>query len=84
MKVLVPEDVTRAQLAYQKLKASQAEYDQVRRDVTKKYLSDNIDGWENGFEFTPDFKFIVPQASPVIKLNNGCYWNYGAVPVANQ
>ena len=68
--------------AYKALKAAQDKWSAVKEEITKKYIAPKIQEfagqifqftdpvtaspWSNGFEFSPNFDFIVPaQSRPV-------------------
>jgi hypothetical protein len=74
-------DAHAASDAYQSLKAAQDKWSAVKEEITKKYIAPRIQEfagqifqftypakaspWSNGFEFSPQFQFIVPvQAKP--------------------
>ena len=73
-------DSIRAERVWNQLQKAQKEWEQVREDVANKYVNTGKGyplprpGFESGFEFSKDFRFIVPkqELQPSGIYNNGC------------
>lgn len=100
---LSPNDAARAQKAWDTLQKAQAEWKAVRSDIEKSYVkraclvigctSTSVEGFESDFEFSKDFKVIVPKAATWITTGGSgtivpsypCYpgWNWTPCMGAN-
>lgn len=57
------------------------------REDRRRHAMYERKGWENGFTFTDDFRFIVPKSAPIYvpcaggSFGGGCYLNNGQIQV---
>jgi hypothetical protein len=68
--VLEQKDATVLKIAYDRLKADQVAYDSLKAEAVKKYVKESQPGLYNGlawgveqWQFSPDFKIMVPGVS---------------------
>jgi hypothetical protein len=82
---LKPEDAAKAKSLYAQKAEIEKEIVKLEGTMRERYLRETLDakgqylftttkaGWESGFQYSTDFKFIVPKGYQ--QVTNGVYWN---------
>jgi hypothetical protein len=84
---LTPAEAKEAKALYAEQKAVADKIEKLRASIEKAHLivvtattywdqptnTLKLQGWYGGFEFSEDFKFIVPVATPASSFNNLCF-----------
>ena len=68
---LTPEDAAKAKALYAEQARVEENIAQLRDRISMVYLDP---GWFTGFEFSEDFKYIVPASQPLPSVTNGYTW----------